>query len=141
MELLADTTFLIDLWREVGTPGPATSFGRAYASAQTAIPWVVAGEFLSGAAAANQDSELVRAFLSRYPVLHSDAATVRSYAAIYADLRKRSRLIGPNDLWIAACAVANDLPILTRNVAEFGRVSGLQVIDYKAGNGESPVGR
>ena len=133
MELLADTTFLIDLWREVGAPGPATGYARTHSALQTAISWVVAGEFLAGAAAAGQDIELARAFLARYPILHSDAATVRSYGDIYATLRTRNRLIGPNDLWIAACALANDLPILTRNVDEFGRVNGLHVIDYSMG--------
>jgi predicted nucleic acid-binding protein len=43
-------------------------------------------------------------------------------------------LIGPNDLWIAACALANRLPVLTRNVSQFRRVDGLEVIDYAAGD-------
>jgi tRNA(fMet)-specific endonuclease VapC len=77
---------------------------------------------------------------SRYPILHSDAATVRRYAQIHADLRRRNDLIGPNDLWIAACALANDLPLLTRNIGQFSRVDGLQVIDYTAGHGEAPDG-
>lgn len=136
MDLLADTTFLIDLWREVGPPGPATIYGKDHASAQTAIPWVVAGEFLSGASAAGHDTELTRAFLSRYPLLHSDAATVRLHAALYTDLRRRNQLIGPNDLWIAACALAHDLPVLTRNVTEFSRVDGLDVIDYTGRTGQ-----
>ena len=133
MELLADTTFLIDLWREVDAPGAAMSYARAHEAAQTAISWVVAGEFLAGAVAAGQEADRIRAFLSQYPILHSDAATVRSYGCIYVDLRGRNALIGPNDLWIAACALAHGLPVLTRNAAEFGRVDGLRVIDYAAG--------
>jgi len=130
MDILADTVFLIDLWREASSPGRATAYARAHASQQVGIPWIVAGEFLSGAMAAGQDRDLVAAFLSRYPVVQSDAATIRRYAELYVQLRAGNALIGPNDLWIAAAASAVPLPLLTRNVAEFQRVPGLQVVDY-----------
>lgn len=138
MDLLADTVFLIDLWREARAPGPATAYAKAHISLQVAIPWVAAGEFLSGALAAGQDSDLVTAFLARYPVLHSDAATVRSYAGIYADLRGRGVMIGPNDLWIAASALVNGLPLLTRNTTDFGYVEGLDVVNYSATGDNEP---
>lgn len=130
MELLADTVFLIDLWREALSPGPATAYAREHGSMQVAVPWIAAGEFLSGASVAGHEPDLVAAFLSAYPILHSDAATVRCYAEIYSELRKRNIVIGPNDLWIAAVARANGLPILTRNLAGFGRITDLEIIGY-----------
>ena len=30
-------------------------------------------------------------------------------------------MIGVHDLWIAACALEHELPVLTRNAAEFAR--------------------
>lgn len=45
MDILADTVFLIDLWREASSPGRATAYARAHASQQVGIPWIVAGEF------------------------------------------------------------------------------------------------
>ena len=130
MDFLADTVFLIDLWRESRSPGPATAFARTHAGDQVAICWVAAGEFMGGAAAADQDVDLVSAFLSRYPILHSDPAVIRNYAEIFAHLRAGKQMIGPNDLWIAASARAHGLPLLTRNVDEFDRVEGLEVVDY-----------
>jgi predicted nucleic acid-binding protein len=39
-------------------------------------------------------------------------------------------LIGANDLWIAATALAFGKPVVTRNLREFQRVPGLTVLDY-----------
>jgi tRNA(fMet)-specific endonuclease VapC len=39
--------------------------------------------------------------------------------------------IGPNDLLIAATALANDLTLVTHNVREFSRVLGLRVEDWE----------
>jgi predicted nucleic acid-binding protein len=38
--------------------------------------------------------------------------------------------LGANDLWIAASAIANQTPRVTRNAREFRRVPGLEVMDY-----------
>ncbi len=132
MDVLADTVFLIDLWREARFQGPATAYARAHSAQQAAICWVVAGEFLGGAVAAKQDASLAAEFLSRYTTVHSDEAVVRAYSETYARLREQGRLIGPNDLWIAAVALARRVPLLTRNTAEFRRVDGVEVIDYSA---------
>jgi tRNA(fMet)-specific endonuclease VapC len=132
VDILADTAFLIDLWRESGNPGPAARYARAHAGLQVGICWVVEAEFLCGAALAGQDTRTVAAFLSAYPVVHSTQAAVRAYAELFADLRRRNQLIGPNDLWLAACARTLRLPLLTRNAEEFSRIADLAVIDYKA---------
>jgi len=39
-------------------------------------------------------------------------------------------LIAANDLWIAATALAYRLPVVTRNVAHYERVPGLDVLAY-----------
>lgn len=132
MDILADTVFLIDLWRESRAPGRATLFARAHVDLQVGICWVVAAEFLGGALAAGQDAAMAESFLSRYAIVHSGPAIVRTYARLYAELRSRSNLIGPNDLWIAAAATSLDLPLLTRNANEFRRVQGLRVVEYLA---------
>ena len=61
-----------------------------------------------------------------------DEQTLLQYATLHARLHAQRKLVGPNDLWIAAAAIGRDLPLLTRNVKEFSRVQGLRVVDYAA---------
>lgn len=130
MDLLADTGFLIDLWREVSKPGAASRFASANAAKQIGLCWVVAGEFLCGGMAAQHDAGMITAFLARYPVVQSNPSIIHEYANLFVELKRQNQLIGPNDLWIAACARAMDLPLLTANTAEFKRVPGLTVLTY-----------
>jgi tRNA(fMet)-specific endonuclease VapC len=57
------------------------------------------------------------------PVDHQ-YATLRNY------LTRQGTLIAPNDLIIAAHALANDLTVVTANVREFSRVPGLKVQNW-----------
>jgi len=52
------------------------------------------------------------------------------YGQTFRYLRDNGLLIGTNDLWIAATALAYDLPVVTRNRRHFLRVPGLEVSDY-----------
>ena len=56
-------------------------------------------------------------------------------ARIYGDLRTRlsvkGTIIGPNDLMIAAIAIANTSILVTHNITEFQRVDGLEIIDWE----------
>ena len=58
----------------------------------------------------------------------SDAA--RTYGAVRADLEARGRVIGANDLLIAAHAKYVDAVLVTRNVREFQRIPGLLLEDW-----------
>ena len=49
----------------------------------------------------------------------------RSYGALRAEPEAGGRVIGNNDLWIAAHAKAAKLILVTNNEREFQRVSGL----------------
>jgi len=44
----------------------------------------------------------------------------------------QGRLIGPNDLMIAAIATANDAVLVTHNQREFSRIAGLRLEDWEA---------
>jgi tRNA(fMet)-specific endonuclease VapC len=54
------------------------------------------------------------------------------YAAIRHDLEARGVGIGPMDTLIAAQALRLGATVVTRNVREFGRVSGLKVENWQA---------
>jgi tRNA(fMet)-specific endonuclease VapC len=56
----------------------------------------------------------------------------QAYGTIRADLERVGRPIGPNDLMIAAIALAGGLTLVTHNTAEFQRVPGLTIGDWEA---------
>lgn len=74
-----------------------------------------------------QRSAYVEGILSRFPMLDIDMRTARMHAHIWAALRGAGRMIGPNDFWIAASALAHGLTLVTGNLREFERVPGLSV--------------
>jgi tRNA(fMet)-specific endonuclease VapC len=64
------------------------------------------------------------------PVLALPEAAGRIYGDIRAALARQGRLIGPNDLWIAAHAIAAGLTLVTNNEDEFRRVEGLKIENW-----------
>jgi tRNA(fMet)-specific endonuclease VapC len=64
------------------------------------------------------------------PVLPLTFETARAYGSIRADLERSGRLIGGNDLWIAAHAQAEGLTLVTNNQKEFRRVRGLKLQNW-----------
>jgi len=131
MDYLTDTTFLIDIWRERDKSSVALRFARAHEHSVVGLPWVAKGEFLRGAMLAGQSDADVNSFLQAFIVVWPTDETLRRYALLYKELRRNNQLIGPNDLWIAACALERRLPLLTRNPNEFSRVNALEIIDYR----------
>jgi predicted nucleic acid-binding protein len=129
--LALDTTFLIDLQRERrgrASARPATTFLLAHQDTELLLPAVALGEYLEGFA--DPDSRDARALVAPLRLLEVTADVARSYAVTVRALRATGRLIGTNDLWIGCTARAAGLPILTRDVAHFRRIAGLEVVGY-----------
>jgi len=53
------------------------------------------------------------------------------YGVIRADLTHQGKIIGSNDLLIAAIAKANNLVLVTNNSKEFARITGLRMVDWQ----------
>jgi tRNA(fMet)-specific endonuclease VapC len=71
-------------------------------------------------------------FLQPFLSLPFDDHAAQRYGSIRADLEARGTPIGPNDLMIAAIALANDLTLVTANIREFNRIGDLRVEDWEA---------
>jgi tRNA(fMet)-specific endonuclease VapC len=94
---------------------------------------VVRAELLYGARNSDHvDANLRRLheFLVAFISLPFDDASADHYGAVRAQLKRDGRPIGPNDLLIAAIALANDQTLVTRNQQEFHRIAGLRVVSW-----------
>jgi tRNA(fMet)-specific endonuclease VapC len=78
-----------------------------------------------------QHTKGVEAFLEPFLVLPFDAEAAREHARLRLALKATP--IGERDLVIASVAMTHRLTVVTHNQGEFGRVPGLNSIDWVAG--------
>lgn len=128
--LILETSFLIDLEREHQreAPGRATAFLETRDDARLYLPFVVAGELASGASLSQRQEW--ESFLAPFYVLPPNADVSWHYGQTFRHLRNGGQMIGTNDLWIAATALAYRMPVVTRNEEHFRRVPHLEVQSY-----------
>ncbi len=91
------------------------------------------GELLYGAAKSEQRAaalERLRELVNLLPALSLPETTGEAYGMIRAQLESKGEMIGNNDLWIAAHAVAARLTLVTNNEKEFRRVRGLKIQNW-----------
>lgn len=95
---------------------------------------IVAAELRFGAEKRNamRLTDQVEAVLGAIEVLPLDAPADRAYAQLRCRLEMAGHPVGPNDMLIAAHALACECTLVTANVAEFSRVPGLKVINWLA---------
>ncbi len=96
----------------------------------SAITW---GELIFGAQKSVKRVQVVEQleeFRTFVPVVPLQQSSGSEYGRLRAQLQTRGLLIGPNDLWIAAHALAEDLTLVTNNEREFARVAGLKVENW-----------
>jgi len=77
-----------------------------------------------------QDEAALNAFLNYVEVLDFPDNASSHYAQISAQLKKSGKMIGANDLFIAAHARSLGLTLVTHNTQEFRRVHRLAIEDW-----------
>ena len=125
---LLDSCVCIDLMR--GNLPIACDLMRASDPKLFAVPAVVVAELNFGAEkSANPEKNrlLTERFLAPFDIVPFGAACAHAYGSIRNQLREDGCLIGPNDLLIAATAVANQAVLVSNNAKEFQRVKGLRL--------------
>lgn len=70
---------------------------------------------------------------SSITTLPFSTAEAQAAASIRAALMRQGQPIGPYDLLIAATALTQGLIMVTSNVSEFRRISGLRIEDWREG--------
>jgi tRNA(fMet)-specific endonuclease VapC len=130
LRYLLDTNILSDLLRR--PRGPVADRIAEVGEAAICASIVVAAELRYGAAKSGslQLAERVDLLLSALEILPLEPPVDHRYAEIRHYLAKQGILIGPNDLLIAAHAMAADLTLVTANTREFQRIPSLQIENW-----------
>lgn len=100
---------------------------------QVIMSVITYGELYYGASKSNQRAEALAELgktVRDIPVEDLTSTAAQAYGEIRATLEKQGQMIGNNDLWIAAHAMALDVTLATNNDREFLRVTGVSVENW-----------
>lgn len=124
--ILVDTSILIDYYRKTDKEKTIwiSLVRKGYSFAASAVTKF---EIYSGAT--NNQLEFWHKIFQIILVLPFDEASATSAVSINNALKKRRSKIDIADLFIAATAVSNSLPIATLNRKHFERVDKLKIIE------------
>jgi len=70
-------------------------------------------------------------FLAPFEILYFDDSDAEVFGKIRSTLKKSGQIIGPYDMLIGAQALSKNLILVTNNTAEFKRIAGIQLEDWK----------
>lgn len=125
-----DTNTVIDYFRGRGKVAERL---LAVTPRDIGLPAIVAYEVwvgVLGSQNAKRREAQYEQFLSVVEVIPFDLAISRRAAELRHALERHGESIGPLDTLIAGTALACAATLVTRNVKEFGRVSGLKVANW-----------
>jgi len=127
MLCLLDTDTCIGVLRQ--RPGMVQRLSQV-APTDCAVSMVTVYELFCGLAKAQdpaKEKQKVERFVAVIIELPLDRAGAEAAANIRGELERQGTIIGPYDLLIAGQAIASGLTLVTNNVREFQRVSGLKL--------------
>jgi tRNA(fMet)-specific endonuclease VapC len=133
VKFLLDTNTCVHFLR-YGGKSPVSAHLAATSPGDAVLSSVVVGELLFGALRSRDVAKSlaeVRTFVAGFQSLPFDDQAAEHYASVRADLAAKGTPIGPNDLLIAATALARGLTVVTHNTSEFSRVAGLTLEDWQ----------
>ena len=128
--MILDTVVLIDLEREItrGKAGPAMGALARFANQELFLTPTIAGELAAGESMRKHD--VWSQFIEPFTLLTINSQVCWKYGELYRALRSKGTMIGANDLWIAATALAYDEALLSRNSSDFNKISKLKLETY-----------
>lgn len=111
---------------------------HALAPEEIGVPAIVVYELRYGLlrlppAASQPRLAALETLLRPMRILPFDTACAEHAASIRQALEKSGTPIGPHDVLIAATALRHHARLVTRNEREFGRIPGLQVVNWHTG--------
>ena len=131
-----DSSFLIDLQRELLRDRPAAAFdliesfdpGETLAVSVHVVCELRAGAELTKKALA--EHEAIDQLLSGLLVVYPDDRFPALYGRLLAAIRRSRATVASMDLLIGTAALLEDAPLVTRNVKDFSKIPGLRLLTY-----------
>ena len=78
-----------------------------------------------------QNKEIIGQLFDKFEAMPFDIPSAREAGTIYKQLKAKNKLIEFRDIFIAATAIANDLPLATLNIKHFERIDDLELVSYR----------
>jgi predicted nucleic acid-binding protein len=106
--------------------GRRDEFAALIAGHPLAMPFAVVGELKVGAirgGLGQRRRDELDAAIGACVVIPTDARVVDQWAALRARLISRLKGEGINDLWVAACCLVHDLPLVTNNLRDYQTIA------------------
>ncbi len=130
---LLDTNICIYIRRQ--KPEEVLHHFRKLRPGEAVLSVITYGELLYGAMKSAERIaalERLRELVTVLPALPLPETAAEAYGTIRADLEAKGEMIGNNDLWITAHAIAAGLTLVTNNEKEFRRVRELRLQNWAA---------
>lgn len=133
MIYMLDTNILIYLIKNK-PPSIATHINALDKDTALCMSFFTYAELLKGAERSTRKEQVLRQLnqLTQLIPVQYDTNSIlcEHYAMQFTKLKEAGTPIGANDLWIACHALAWDATLVTHNLREFERVTGLRVEDW-----------
>jgi tRNA(fMet)-specific endonuclease VapC len=130
MGVIFDTSVLISLER---ASSRLDNFILGREGEPFGISAITVSELLHGVHRADSEKRRVirEAFVEKtievFPVFPFDLNAARIYAGIWASLAKRGKVVGANDLIIAATCISLGFSLATLDLRDYGLIEGLNI--------------
>ncbi len=131
MKYLLDTNICIYIAKE--HPPHVLKHFQSLSIGSTGMSTITYGELEYGLQKSQQkkaNKKILEELVNCIPVLPLTKSTGHWYGKIRNELEKQGRIIGNNDLWIAAHALSEKLVLITNNTREFSRIPALKVENW-----------
>ena len=131
-----DSSFMIDLDREIARERPAAAFAFLESLGENellALSVHVVAELRVGAELSRHQlrtHERIDQLLAGFLVTYPDQRFAPTYERLWAAINRSKHAVAAMDLLIATAAILDDAPIVTANTRDFSRVPGLRVLTY-----------
>lgn len=131
LQYMLDTNICIYIAKQ--QPASVLNKFQQLAVGRVGMSTITYGELKYGAAKSNNAAKangIIDELANLIPPLPLPTDAADYYGKVRGRLEKAGNIIGNNDLWIAAHALAMKLILITNNVKEFSKVHGLRTENW-----------